>query len=125
MSQGNTMQQVQEAREQHKIKNLIDFRTKKSVHISLFIETHKEFRKNLLDKDLSIQEVFEKFARLVNMQDKRALKILEELVREKREGILNRLQANKFNDRTAEDLYAAIKEQSPLNEVSGVEDVED
>ena len=70
--------------------NFIDFRKRKSVHIALHTDTHKNFRKVLLDKDLSMQEVFQKFSELAVMGDKRAIKILEEAVNEKRLGLSKR-----------------------------------
>jgi hypothetical protein len=106
----------QEAQAASKIAKLLALRSRKSVHVALFSETHKELRKNLLDKELSIQEVFEKFAQLVNIQDKRAVKILEELVQEKREGILNRLSKSKIDNRSVDDLYAAIESGNPSEE---------
>lgn len=109
----------------NRIVKLLEVRSKKSVHVVLFTETHREFRKNLLDKDLSIQEVFEKFARLVNVQDKRAVRILEELVQEKREAIVNRLTKSKIDNRSADDLYAVIQKESLLNEEEGENDIND
>lgn len=50
-------------------------------------ETHREFRKILIDKELSMQEAFQKFSELAVMGDRRAQKILDELSREKREFI--------------------------------------
>ena len=47
-------------------KKIIDLETRKSVHINLTRATHTEFRKSLFDYSLSMQEVFEKFASLVD-----------------------------------------------------------
>ena len=99
--------QLEQELQAHKIARLIEFKRKKSVHVTLFTDTHKEFRKVLLDKDLSIQEVFERFAQLVNVQDKRAEKILDEIAQDKREKIVNRI-ANKINTSSVNDLYDAI-----------------
>ena len=65
---------------------LFDFRIRRSVHIGLHNETHKDLRHILLDKELSMQEVFQKFSELIVSDDKRAIKILDELSKEKREG---------------------------------------
>jgi hypothetical protein len=119
MNQKFQSQSEQERQAASKIAKLLALRSRKSIHVALFSETHKELRKNLLDKELSIQEVFEKFAQLVNVQDKRAIKILEELVQEKRESILNRLSRSKIDNRSIEDLYAAIESENLYNEEGG------
>ena len=119
MNQKFQSQSEQERQAASKIAKLLALRSRKSIHVALFSETHKELRKNLLDKELSIQEVFEKFAQLVNVQDKRAIKILEELVQEKRESVLNRLSRSKIDNRSIEDLYAAIESENLYNEEGG------
>ena len=59
-------------------KKIVDFQTRKSVHINMTRATHSEYRKLLLDYSLSMQEVFELFARLAAEGDQRAVSIIEE-----------------------------------------------
>jgi len=61
-----------------KLQKLIDFETKKSVHINLTKRIHAGFRKELFEHSLSMQEVFELFASLVSECDTRAIDILTE-----------------------------------------------
>ena len=88
-----------------KTQNIIDFQTRKSVHINLTRATHSEYRKTLFDYSLSMQEVFELFARLAAEGDKRAISILREAFENKR----TRTVAS-FNDVEKRNLYDAISE---------------
>jgi hypothetical protein len=88
----------------------VDFETKKSVHINLKKRTHAEFRKALLDLDLSMQEVFENFARLLILEDKRALSIVKEIKSEKRLQILKNI-----DNIESDNIYDAISEIDPFS----------
>lgn len=87
---------------------IIDFETKKSVHINLTRAAHSGFRKILLDYSLSMQEVFERFATLVSENDPVASKIILETYQAKRDKML------KVTEREAENLYDAISEVDPF-----------
>lgn len=87
---------------------IIDFETKKSVHINLTRATHTDFRKVLLDYSLSMQEVFERFATLVGEKDSVATSIILETYQAKRDKML------KVTEREAENLYDAISEVDPF-----------
>ena len=88
-----------------KTQNIIDFQTRKSVHINLTRATHSEYRKTLFDYSLSMQEVFELFARLAAEGDKRAISILREAFENKRTK-----SVASFNDVEKRNLYDAISE---------------
>lgn len=88
--------------------NFIDFRKRRSVHIALHTDTHKNFRKVLLDKDLSMQEVFQKFSELAVTGDKRAMKILEEAVDEKRLELSKR-SSSVIDVRNLDTIYSLIE----------------
>ena len=88
-----------------KTQSAIDFQTRKSVHINLSRATHSEYRKTLFDYSLSMQEVFELFARLAAEGDNRAASILQEAYENKR----NKAVAS-FNDVEKRNLYDAISE---------------
>lgn len=89
----------------HKIQGVVDFQNRKSVHINLTRATHSEYRKKLFDYSLSMQEVFELFARLTSEGDKRAVSIVDEAFRNKREKAVK-----SFNDVEKRNLYDAISE---------------
>jgi hypothetical protein len=93
-----------------KTQSVIDFQTRKSVHINLTRISHSEFRKKLLDCSLSMQEVFELFASLVGEDDNRAVSIVKEAQRNKREKTIKRLSHTE-----AENLFDAISEIDPFN----------
>jgi heterodisulfide reductase subunit C len=96
---------------EHKSK-FIDLRNRRSVHIALRTETHKEIKKALAERDISMQEMFQRFSELVVSMDRRAVKILDELERDKREGSLKRIQNPPIDYRSTETIYDMIaKEQ--------------
>ena len=88
-----------------KTQNIVDFQNRKSVHINLTRATHSEYRKTLLDYSLSMQEVFELFARLAGDGDKRTVSILQEAYNNKRDRSIA-----SFNDVEKRNLYDAISE---------------
>lgn len=57
------------------------FRNKKGVHVKLDKEVHAEFRKKLLDHGVSMQAIFNEFARLVAAGDRNAMRIVESHIR--------------------------------------------
>jgi hypothetical protein len=92
-----------------KTKRLIDFETKKSIHINLTRGTHAGFKKFLFDYGLSMQEVFEHFASLVAEEDNNAVKIVVNSYKRKRDKIIN-----KVSKKEAENLYDAISHEDPF-----------
>jgi hypothetical protein len=90
-------------------KKIVDFETKKSIHTNLTRATHAGFRKVLLDYSLSMQEVFESFASLVNENDTAAIGIIKEVYQLKRDKSIKRV-----TNQEAENLYGAISEVDPF-----------
>ena len=101
------------AEQEHKSK-FIDFRSRRSVHIALRTETHKELRKALMERDVSMQEMFQRFSELVVSLDRKAIKILDELERDKREGNLKRNRQPTVDNRGAKTIYDLIAEESEI-----------
>jgi hypothetical protein len=91
------------------IDRYVDFETKKSIHINLTKRTHAEFRKILFDLDLSMQEVFEKFADLAATEDSRAISVMKEAKSDKRAKVLKGIDKLE-----SESLYDAISEIDPF-----------
>jgi len=52
---------------------------KKCIHVKLTKDTHLKLREKLFQYQLSMQSVFDEFARLVIEDDKAAIKVLEDL----------------------------------------------
>ena len=92
-----------------KIRRLIDFETKKSIHINLSRESHAGFKKFLFDYGLSMQEVFEYFATQVAEEDNYAVKIVMGAYKRKRDKIISRV-----SQKEAENLYDAISHEDPF-----------
>lgn len=111
------------AQAEHKSK-FIDLRGRRSVHIAIKSETHKEIRKALVERDLSMQELFQRFSELVVSGDKRATKIVEELERDKRAGNIKRLSPA-IDKRNAGTIYDLIAEESAIENKSNLEEDDD
>lgn len=91
---------------------LIDLRRRKSVHVALLVDTHRDFRKTLIDRELSMQEAFQKFSELASAGDKRATKILDELVEEKKEAALSSKSRKIIDIRNIDTIYSLIGDES-------------
>ena len=74
-------------------------------------QTHAEFKKELVGRDLSMQETLEHFASLVVEGHPHAIKMLEELQRSKHNKEIGRLE-----EKYAESLYDVIGDDNPFNE---------
>ena len=89
---------------------IVDLETKKSVHVSMTKNTHSQFRKTLLDYNLSMQEVIELFASLAGENDDRAIDIIKQAKDNKRQKTLKKL-----TDNEVENLYDAISQIDPFS----------
>ena len=94
-----------------RVKALLNANRKKSVHISLFAQTHKDFKKTTVSRDLSMQEVFEHLASLVADDHPVLTKILDDYVLSKREMKVQQLEA-----KYTENLYDVIGDDTPFGE---------
>lgn len=92
----------------------IDFRNRRSVHVALLSQTHKDLRKSLVERDLSMQEMFQRFSELVVSDDKRIIKLLDELERDKRSGNLTKRTSLKTDKRSVGQIYDIIAEESAI-----------
>lgn len=92
------------------LQKLVDFETKKSVHVSMTKLTHSQFRKCLFDHDLSMQEVLELFAKLSGENDERAIDIIKQAKDMKRQKTMKKL-----TETETESLYDAISEIDPFS----------
>ena len=90
---------------------LIDYQTKKSVHINLTKSTHSELRIILFQMGLSMQEVFDRIASMICDKDPYMLKTLNEIERLKREK-----QIKKVSKSDAESIFDLIESDNPFEQ---------
>ena len=79
------------------------------MHVALFSETHKNLRKALVERDLSMQELFQRFSELVVSGDKKATKIVDDLEKDKRSGNIVKPK-NVIDKRSQSIIYDLIEE---------------
>lgn len=88
------------------------FQDKKGIHVKLDKQVHATLRAKLFKYNLSMQEVFDDFARLIAEDNKRAQVILELLVQKKLkralEGKLRQKEDLALNEMDADALYNLI-----------------
>lgn len=84
---------------------------KKSIHIKLYSNTHAAFRIKLLEKQLTMQEVFEECVQRIVTNDPLFVELLEEVVINKKEKQLKQLYSS-----DAESIYDVIGDDSPIKE---------
>lgn len=88
------------------------FQDKKGIHVKLDKQVHAALRAKLFKYNLSMQEVFDDFARLIAEDNKRAQVILELLVQKKLkialEGKSSQKEGTALNEMDAETLYNLI-----------------
>jgi hypothetical protein len=86
--------------------------TKKCVHVKLEKETHAGLRAALFRRGLSMQEIFEEFARLIVNEDGKALRMLDKFaakkVKLKLQGIY-RKHDKQLGEFDADTLYSLIE----------------
>ena len=98
-----------EAKAAARVKALLAANRKKSVHISLYSKTHVDFKKYVVSKSLSMQEVFEHMATLVAEGHPALVKIIDDYCDEKRQNLVRSLE-----EKYTENLYDAIGDDNPF-----------
>ena len=88
-----------------------DFETRVSTHISLEKWCHGEFRKLLIDYNLSMQEVFREFVSRVVAKDKYVISMLEQLEQDKRNKVIKKRVAKA----DAESIFKQIEGSTPFS----------
>lgn len=92
------------------LERLINFQTKKSVHINLSKDAHAGVKIECFKRGVSMQEAFEEFAQMIAAQHADAIDILEDLAIRKRNKIVRQLSAV-----DAESIFDAIEMNNPLS----------
>lgn len=71
-----------------------------------------------------MQEMFQRFSELVIAMDKRAIKVLDDLEKDKRSGNLKRTQTQQIDDRGVKAIYDLIAEDSQIEDKRGEDEDE-
>lgn len=87
-----------------------DFETRVSTHIALEKWCHGEFRKLLIDYNLSMQEVFREFVSRTVAKESYIIDMLEKLEYEKR----NKIVKKRVAKADAESIFREIEESTPF-----------
>lgn len=103
------------------------FKFSQDIHIKLTKEAHAAMRKELFDRKLTMQEVFEEFVNLVVSKDRKAEKILNDLsytkLKLKLDGIKKSITARQISELDKDMLYDLI--DAKLAEQPAEEDVDE
>lgn len=89
---------------------LIDFGTKKSIHINMSKSAHAALKVACVKRSLSIQEVIEEIGQMIGAEHPDMVSILDDLSIQKRNKVIKRLSAN-----DAESIFDLIELDNPLN----------
>ena len=100
---------------------LIDFETRKSLHINLTRETHASLRMICFKHKLSMQEVIEELAIQVIEEQPYMLDMLHGLSNKKRTNAINSAKLAKTD---AESIFKVIEDSNPFEGASGSGDEE-
>lgn len=89
---------------------LIDFATKKSIHVNMSKGAHAALKIACIKRNLSIQEVFEEIAQMIGAENPDVINILEDLAIQKRNKIIKKLSAT-----DADSIFDLIEVDNPLS----------
>lgn len=91
------------------------FQDRKCVHVKLDKDVHASLRGKLFKHNLSMQEIFDEFAKAVVTDDPRAVKLIEAMITRKTNAILQGLSLRKkrsderINELDQDALYSMIE----------------
>lgn len=94
-----------------RVKALLNANRKKSVHVSLFAKTHIDFKKAVVARDLSMQEVFEHLACQFAEGHPSLVKLIDEYCEMKKADVIRGLE-----EKYTENLYEAIGDDNPFGD---------
>lgn len=89
--------------------SLVDFETRKSLHINLTRETHAALRMVCFQNKLSMQEVIEELAIRVIEEEPYMLNLLHELANKKRKKAISKIAKS-----DAESIFKVIEDSNPF-----------
>lgn len=91
------------------INKIIDFASKKSIHINMTKSAHAALRVACVKRSLSVQEVFEEIGQLIGAENPDLVSILEDVAIRKRNKIIRQLSAA-----DADSIFEIIEFSNPL-----------
>ncbi len=91
------------------INKIIDFASKKSIHINMTKSAHAALRVACVKRSLSVQEVFEEIGQLIGAENPDLVSILEDVAIRKRNKIIRQLSAA-----DADSIFEIIEFNNPL-----------
>jgi len=91
------------------INRIIDFASKKSIHINMTKSAHAALRVACVKRSLSVQEVFEEIGQLIGAENPDLVSILEDVAIRKRNKIIRQLSAA-----DADSIFEIIEFNNPL-----------
>jgi translation initiation factor 2 alpha subunit (eIF-2alpha) len=89
---------------------LINFASKKSIHVNMSKEAHAALKMACVKRSLSIQEVFEEIGQMIGAENPDVISILEDLAIQKRNKIIRKLTAT-----DADSIFDLIELDNPLS----------
>lgn len=94
------------------------FQDRKCIHVKLDKDVHAELRARLFRHGLSMQEVFDEFAKLFVIDDIKANRIVEQLIKKKVQDAIEGKPRPKRGERRVNELdhdvlYDLIEEENP------------
>lgn len=93
------------------------FQDKKCIHLRLDKEVHSHLRAKLFQHGLSMQQVFEEFAKQFVAEDKRAVKIVEDMILVKLSTPTRQPRQKRVGELDHETLYNLIGDNDELSDV--------
>ena len=102
------------------------FRDKKGVHIKLDKDVHAAFRKQLFDHGVSMQAIFNEFARLIGSGNRTALQLLNAFIKRRLQDEIekHKLPNAKLDELDHEALYNMISEEGSSDPITEEKDTE-
>jgi len=92
-----------------KEKEIVDFATKKTLHVNLSVASHAGFRIECFKHKISMQEAVEEFAHLVSVGHPDMISILSDVHTRK-----IKRQIRKLEESDADTIYSILEIESPL-----------
>ncbi len=83
---------------------------KKSLHISLKSDTHVGFKLQCVQRNLSMQEVFEELASRIANESNDVIRIMDQLVKDKQVR-----SAKKYSKTDIDSIFNILEEEDPLS----------
>jgi 23S rRNA maturation-related 3'-5' exoribonuclease YhaM len=92
------------------VSKLINFATKKSIHINMSRDAHAALKIACFKRSLSIQEVLEEISQMIGAENPDIINMLDDLAMKKRNKIIKQLSSA-----DADSIFDLIESENPLS----------